>query len=209
METFDLQFFATRVNVWLFDQVKNAGELRKALIHASQTNDRAEQCRLDWAFIDASMITSPQHLITAVSQALVTHSHGNLKTKTLHSEILWTLSPGSNIMDAIKKFGLGPSTSALLLVKLQPMQASDLTSQEELDKAAQTLVDGRLIELNQLGKSMINWKELRRLYKLNEDPAIKELDAKSKSGANDAAVELHAMIDQIVTATVALKSVAA
>jgi EKC/KEOPS complex subunit CGI121/TPRKB len=127
METFDLQFFATRVNVWLFDQVKNAGELKKALIHASQTNDRAEQCRLDWAFIDASMvsqphsdtkekkkkkthlflwcsssfhypqITSPQHLITAVSQALVTHSHGNLKTKTLHSEILWTLSPGSNV----------------------------------------------------------------------------------------------------------------
>lgn len=210
MESFELEFFAARVNVWLFDQVKNAGELKKALIHASQTNDRAEQRRLDWAFIDASMITSPQHLITAVSQALVTHSHGNLKTKTLHSEILWTLSPGSNIMDAIKKFGLGPNTSALLLVKLQQlMQASDLASKEELDRAAQTLVDGRLVELNQLGKSMINWKELRRLYKLNEDPAIKELDAKSKSGANDAAGELHAMIDQIVTATVALKSVAA
>ncbi|KAI9615662.1 hypothetical protein KEM48_005577 [Puccinia striiformis f. sp. tritici PST-130] len=67
------------------------------------------------------MITSRQHLITAVSQALVTRSHGTLKTKTLHSEILWTLSPGTNIMEAIKKFGLGPQTSALLLVKLQPI----------------------------------------------------------------------------------------
>ena len=196
------------MNVWLFEQVKNAKEIRKALIQASQTNDRAEQSRLDWAFIDASMITSRQHLITAVSQALVTQSHGTLKTKTLHSEVLWTLSPGTNIMEAIKKFGLGPQTSALLLVKLQPIQEGGHPSREELDQAAQTLVDGKLVKLDgHLGKSMANWKELRRIYKLNDDPVIKELEEKSKKNASD--LEWHAMINQLVTSTVALKSVAA
>ncbi|KAH9442088.1 hypothetical protein MJO28_014930 [Puccinia striiformis f. sp. tritici] len=208
MERFELEFFSSVINVWLFEEVKNANEIKKALIQASQTNDRSEQDRLDWAFIDASMITSRQHLITAVSQALVTRSHGTLKTKTLHSEILWTLSPGTNIMEAIKKFGLGPQTSALLLVKLQPIQAEpDSLSNEGLDQAARALVDGNLVSLDHLGKSIVNWKELRRMYKINDDLVIKELERKSKTTAGD--LELHAMIDKIVTSTVALKSVAA
>jgi hypothetical protein len=56
MERFELPFFSTMMNVWLFEQVENAAEIKKALIQASQTNDQAEQSRLDWAFIDASMV---------------------------------------------------------------------------------------------------------------------------------------------------------
>ncbi|KNZ58685.1 uncharacterized protein VP01_1878g6 [Puccinia sorghi] len=204
MERFELNFFKTEMRVWLFSEVKNGGGLKKALVEASRSKDAAEQRRLDWAFLDASMITSLQHLVTAVCQALVSRSHGSLKTKTLHSEILWTLSPGSNIMEAIKTFGIGDQTSALLLVKLQPMEAGadDEGEKEDVDEAARRLVDGRLVSLDQLGKSTtINWKALRRLYKLNEDPVIKEL-------AGDD-VKLHAMMDQIITSTVALKSVAA
>ncbi|KAA1130683.1 hypothetical protein PGTUg99_023856 [Puccinia graminis f. sp. tritici] len=55
MERLELPFFSTMMNVWLFEQVKNTAEIKKALIQASQTNDEAEQSRLDWAFIDASM----------------------------------------------------------------------------------------------------------------------------------------------------------
>ncbi|KAA1090161.1 hypothetical protein PGTUg99_036705 [Puccinia graminis f. sp. tritici] len=208
MERLELPFFSTIMNVWLFEQVKNTAEIKKALIQASQTNDEAEQSRLDWAFIDASMITSRQHLTTAVCQALVTQSHGALKTKTLHSEILWTLSPGTNIMEAIKKFGLGPQTNALLLVKLQPIEGDNQPSKEALNQAAQALVDGTLVKLDDhLGKSIVNWKELRKIYKLNDDPVIKGLEEQSKRTASD--VEWHAMIDQLATATVALKSVAA
>jgi len=199
MERFELDFFSTEMRVWLFTEVKNGGALKKALVEASRSNDAAEQRRLDWAFLDASMITSLQHLVSAVCQALVSRSHGTLKTRTLHSEILWTLSPGSNIMEAIKTFGIGAQTSALLLVKLQPIEAG---ANDDVDEAARRLVDGRLVSLDQLGKSTtINWEALRRLYKLNEDPVIKEL-------AGDD-VELHAMMDQIITSTVALKSVAA
>jgi hypothetical protein len=111
-------------------------------------------------------------------------------------------------MEAIKKFGLGPHTNALLLVKLQPTEGDNQPSKEELDQAAQTLVDGKLVKLDDhLGKSIVNWKELRKLYKLNDDPIMKELAEQSKRTASD--VEWHAMIDQLVTATVALKSVAA
>ncbi|POW05616.1 hypothetical protein PSTT_09561 [Puccinia striiformis] len=195
MERFELEFFSSVINVWLFEEVKNANEIKKADITLQ-------------LFCRQIQITSRQHLITAVSQALVTRSHGTLKTKTLHSEILWTLSPGTNIMEAIKKFGLGPQTSALLLVKLQPIQAEpDSLSNEGLDQAARALVDGNLVSLDHLGKSIVNWKELRRMYKINDDLVIKELERKSKTTAGD--LELHAMIDKIVTSTVALKSVAA
>jgi len=102
-------------------------------------------------------------------------------------------------MEAIKTFGIGAQTSALLLVKLQPIEAG---ANDDVDEAARRLVDGRLVSLDQLGKSTtINWEALRRLYKLNEDPVIKE------HAGDD--VELHAMMDQIITSTVALKSVAA
>ncbi|KAA1130682.1 hypothetical protein PGTUg99_023841 [Puccinia graminis f. sp. tritici] len=88
-------------------------------------------------------------------------------------------------MEAIKKFGLGPQTNALLLVKLQPIEGDNQPSKEALDQAAQALVDGTLVKLDDhLG-----------------------LEEQSKRTASD--LEWHAMIDQLATATVALKSVAA
>lgn len=207
MERLGIELFSTTLNVWLFTQVQNSSRIKESLIQASLTSNRSEQARLDWAFLDASMITSRQHLLTAVVQALVARSHGELKTKTLHSEILWALSPGTNIMDAIKKFGLGSQTTEILLVKLQP--TADLTPKDDLDQAAKNLMEGKLVSLDQLGQSMVNWKELRRLYKLNDDAIIKEQEKKKKRGDSHANTELNAIIDRLVTSTVALKSVAA
>lgn len=110
-------------------------------------------------------------------------------------------------MDAIKKFGLGSQTTEILLVKLQP--TADLTPKDDLDQAAKNLMEGKLVSLDQLGQSMVNWKELRRLYKLNDDAIIKEQEKKKKRGDSHANTELNAIIDRLVTSTVALKSVAA
>ncbi|MBW0494608.1 hypothetical protein O181_034323 [Austropuccinia psidii MF-1] len=206
MEELTLDFFSTSIHVWLFVNVKNAMALRNSLVEASRGGVKSEQERLDWAFLDASMITSRQHLVTAVCQALVTRLHGDLKTKTIHSEILWALSPSTNIMDAIKKFGLGPRTTEILLVKLLPTNCSQ--PKDQLNQAALDLVEGQISDLNQLGHSLTKWNELKRLYKLNEDVVIKELDEKMKHKSNDSEREMHAMIDQLVVSTVALKSVA-
>src|SRR5437879_3609846 len=42
-------------------------------------------------------ITSPLHLQTAIYQALLSESQGSLRTKTIHSEIIWALNPTNNV----------------------------------------------------------------------------------------------------------------
>jgi hypothetical protein len=42
-------------------------------------------------------ITSLDHLETAIVYALLAVGEGALRTKTVHSEILWALNPSSNV----------------------------------------------------------------------------------------------------------------
>lgn len=61
--------------------------------------------------------------------------------------------------------------------------------------------------LGDIQTTTTNWKEVRKVYKLNEDRAIKQLDIKVMQGTAHAQ-ELHELIDQLVISTVALKTVA-
>ena len=81
-------------------------------------------------------ITSILHLQTAVYYALLTQSQGCLRTKTVHSEILWALNPSNNvcisiptkltsililclqISEAIRRYGISDSTTSLLVVEI-------------------------------------------------------------------------------------------
>lgn len=110
--------FGTRVHVAYFTGVTNAPEIRTALVEASRMPDdqagRKERARLDWSFIDAKMVrfdaipalgkglkkeqvASRGHLLAAVHLALLLKAQGEMRTKTVHSEILWTLCPTSNV----------------------------------------------------------------------------------------------------------------
>jgi EKC/KEOPS complex subunit CGI121/TPRKB len=42
-------------------------------------------------------ITSMEHLRTAVYQAVLAAAQGGLRTKTVHSEIIWALNPSNNV----------------------------------------------------------------------------------------------------------------
>lgn len=95
-------------------------------------------------------ITSRMHALVAVQQALLAQADDALKTRTIHSEVLWMLEPGTNvgprygedstasrahldfcppesllaqISDSLKHFGLTPSTRFLLLVHIAPLVA--------------------------------------------------------------------------------------
>lgn len=49
-------------------------------------------------------ITSRMHALVAVQQALLARADGALKTKTIHSEVLWMLEPGSNVRTGVRAF---------------------------------------------------------------------------------------------------------
>ena len=47
--------------------------------------------------LNSRQITSVLHLQTAVYQAILAACHGSLRTKTVHSEVLWALNPTNNV----------------------------------------------------------------------------------------------------------------
>lgn len=42
-------------------------------------------------------ITSRLHVQTAIYQAILAYVQGSLRTKSIHSEVLWALSPSHNV----------------------------------------------------------------------------------------------------------------
>lgn len=79
------------------------------------------------------------------------------------------------------------------------------------------MLEGSLVKLDRLGdRSIVNWKELRRLYKLNDDPIVKQFEAERKKvqlqefqDEHDLDQQLHNILDRLVSVAVAVKSVAA
>ncbi|KAH6862622.1 kinase binding protein CGI-121-domain-containing protein [Alternaria alternata] len=123
VRTFSLPHYeAYPVHVALFKDVKNASFLRRQLLEANPD--------YDYAFLDASMILTPHHLLSATFLALHGHLTHRAKTRTPHSELVFRLSPNNNIGESYKKFGIADTTTALIAVKL-PLSPSSTASTDE------------------------------------------------------------------------------
>lgn len=109
---FDIaQFDEFEVHIHQFENVRNAAEIKKKLISgAAETHD--------FAFINGKVVTSIEQILAAVYRALLDYTTDKIRTKTLHSEVLFSLSPTQNIMDALKKFGLQDDSTELFIVKV-------------------------------------------------------------------------------------------
>ncbi|KAI5479841.1 Kinase binding protein CGI-121 [Pseudohyphozyma bogoriensis] len=201
METYPL---ATRtIRLALFTQLQNAAALRKSLVEASTLPDdeagNAARKAVEFTFIDASMITSRLHALTAVHQALVAEAEGEMKTKTVQSEVLWELEPGTNIAESLKHFGLSPSTTSLLLVHFAPPASEGGEGDEEVFEAMAKVVEGTLSSLDLLGnlpEGGTSYKSLRKTYKLNQEAVMKDVKG-DKEGE---------VVDTLCVSAVALKA---
>jgi Kinase binding protein CGI-121 len=45
----------------------------------------------------AVQVTSVLHIQTAITQALLAAAQNTLRTKTVHSEVIWALNPSNNV----------------------------------------------------------------------------------------------------------------
>jgi hypothetical protein len=112
-----------------------------------------------------------EQLLTAVYTALQAASSGNLKTKTLHSEVLLALHPSASVSlqggpasaivslitnvlhryqpqinEALRKFGVSQTTKNLILVRIGPPSSSasakdNTPTEDEIVQHEQRLVD--------------------------------------------------------------------
>lgn len=118
METISYYNFQARVHIAFFMSVQNGKEIRERIIKASTTYGEigdAEKAAVNFAFVDAKLvfffclvigpftmlrftkIASRRHLLTATYQSMLAESQQALKTKTVHSEIIWSLNSTNNV----------------------------------------------------------------------------------------------------------------
>lgn len=158
-----------------FRDVSNANFLKSQLLAANQ--------EFNYAFIDASTITSRRHLLSAIFRALNDHVHDRLKSNNVHSEIVFCLSPNNNIGDAFRRFGVQDTTRELVVVKVggtttTPTPTSSTTtsstsrngeiSRDSVQAHLQGAVKGRLVPFDDddFFVQVCDLDKVRKTYKL-------------------------------------------
>lgn len=122
------------VHIAVLKDIRNAEHLRSQLLAG---NDDYE-----YAFIDASNIISTKHILVAVFKALrgvVEGSDGGpggLRTRNVHSEIVFSLSPNNNISESFTRFGIVDKTRNLIAIKVEVLTADRTTPTTSLSADA-------------------------------------------------------------------------
>lgn len=75
----------TFITVELYRGVKNAAEIRSKLAH------------LNCAVIKADLVVDPRQIVFAATKALYLKRSGEMRTRTVYTELLYRLSPSTNV----------------------------------------------------------------------------------------------------------------
>lgn len=146
------------VHIALYRDVQNASFLRQQLLQGNP--------EYEYAFIDASTIISPNHLLAAVFRAANDYLNKRLKSRNVHSEIVFALSPNNNIATSFRTFGLTDSTTSLLIVKLStnPSVTSSSISSHLSTAVKGTATDHPLESISEIS----NLNAVRKIYKIKD-----------------------------------------
>ncbi|KAK5679027.1 hypothetical protein LTS10_008682 [Elasticomyces elasticus] len=98
------------LQVGLFLDVQNAQFLRQQLLDGNT--------EFEYAFLDAAVLLCRQHVLAACFRAINDMLQGRMKSKNVHSEIVFSLSPNNNISECFRRFGVGESTKDIVAIKV-------------------------------------------------------------------------------------------
>ena len=103
-------------------------------------------------------------------------SNGKKLTRTIHTEVLYNLSPSKSVTESLKMFGIQDSTKDLIVLVFKPEIIEELTG----------LIHGETVDLAQ-HQEIINWTKVTHLHGISEDLSHEMICdlAISKSAAKD------------------------
>ncbi|GAW02186.1 CGI-121-domain-containing protein [Lentinula edodes] len=148
----------------LFYPVSNPDKIKQRIIDAAKSKGHEadeEREAVNFSFIDASLITSRLHLETAINQAILAESQGSLRTKTVHSEILFALNPTNNITEAIRRYGVSDTTKALLVVQIMNSSATT-ASISDVEIKMKKVVNGTIVSFDELAR-LTDWNTVEKV----------------------------------------------
>jgi EKC/KEOPS complex subunit CGI121/TPRKB len=188
------------LHVTLYRDVKNAAFLKQQLLDGNAD--------FEYAFIDASMILTTTHVLAAAFRAMNDHLHERLKSRNVHSEIVFALSPNNNIGEAFRKFGMGDTTSHLLVIKVS---TSPSVTSESVRSHLEGAIKGVCVEFNNESlQAASDLGKIRKAYKIGSNMSPKGQSKPSKSQLNgidgiDPAVKEKKELEIAILGAIALR----
>ncbi|KAI0509074.1 kinase binding protein CGI-121-domain-containing protein [Xylaria bambusicola] len=163
LETLQLEHVPSThsVHVAVFRGVENAAFLHQQLL--------ARNADFEYALIDAAVIPSRMQVLSAAFKAITLQVAGALKTPNVHSEMVYALSPTSNIAEAYRRYGITPTTKDLVVVKVlvSPPSSSSAAAQD-VEKHLLAHVKGQPAPFtDETLSALTDWGRVRKYYKLN------------------------------------------
>ncbi|PQE31470.1 hypothetical protein CJF32_00008080 [Rutstroemia sp. NJR-2017a WRK4] len=142
------------IHIALYRNLRNAAFLHQQLL-AGNTD-------FEYALIDASVIVSKLHILAAAYRACNDALAGRLKSRNIHSEVVFSLSPNNNIAESFRRFGITPTTTSLIVIKIAPASAAGSIA-EHLG----AVVEGDAVEFTDAELSaLVDVKRVKKVYKL-------------------------------------------
>ncbi|XP_065066547.1 EKC/KEOPS complex subunit TPRKB-like [Rhopilema esculentum] len=141
-----------RLKVRLFKNVKNVSELKKKVIGGD----------IQAALLRPSVVCHSFSLVVAANKARHQMIHGKMKTRTLHTELIFNLSPSHSISDSLKKFGVEDKDTSLLLAYL-----FDVEKEDKIESYVNE-IDGESCSVDEL-PTFCNEEEIKKMYKVTDE----------------------------------------
>lgn len=181
VQTFHLPHFPSYpIYISLFKDVENASFLRQQLLEAN--------AEFEYAFLDATMILSTTHALAAVFRALNDMLNSRLKSRNVHSEVVFSLNPNNNIADAFRRFGIADTTRILLAIKIS---TNPNITAESVERHLSSSITGVAIPFtNDVLTNITDLVKVRKIYKLdasnvNSSGSVGKKGKTGKSGGNE------------------------
>ncbi|KIX93218.1 uncharacterized protein Z520_11072 [Fonsecaea multimorphosa CBS 102226] len=134
--------------VAMYTDVQNAPFLKEQLL--------AGNSDFEYAFVDARMIVSVNHVLAAAFRAMNDYLHDRLKSRNIHSEI---------IGEAFRRFGVSESTRDLLVLKVATTPEVIL---ESVAEHLSTHIQGQASAFDDaIFCKVADVDRIRKVYKLN------------------------------------------
>ncbi|KAH8793399.1 kinase binding protein CGI-121-domain-containing protein [Hyaloscypha finlandica] len=146
------------IHIALYRDITNASFLQQQLLDGN-TN-------FEYALIDAGVIVSKIHALAAAYRAVNDLLQNRLRSRNVHSEIVFSLSPNNNIAESFRRFGITTSTTSLLIIKVST--PSSPASASEVQAHLTSSIEGEQVpfEDSVLAK-MTDVPRVKKIYKLN------------------------------------------
>ena len=155
IETFNLDLYPDyTVTVALFRDVTNMSEIRASLLAG----------KLNCALLNVDVIADVFTLLQACNKAVYSNTNQSMKTRKMHTEILYNLSPSKKIKDALNTFGVNDTQQALIGLCLR----ESVCETDGIESLVEMVDGATAVSLKDI-EQFCDKEKLMKLYKITKE----------------------------------------